>query len=133
MDQKMTDWLQHLQATSDEDAGRQSLAGRAVSRSETHLHFATADGVLAIPLDDINDVEAPFLDDLSRVRLTLRSSRNITRIRRPVRLRQSDPGPIIIVGPGVNTTVCTTTYTGEGDETMCDDDGCVDSADDLAQ
>ncbi|MEV0473823.1 hypothetical protein [Streptomyces prunicolor] len=133
--EKLGEWLRRLTIRPDGEAGRQIMEGRALSRSESHVHFATSEGVLAIPVEDIEDVFSRFPDDSSRVSLALSSSANILRLRRPLWPRRYgvDPGPIVIIGPGVNTTVCTTTYTGAGDETTCDDDGCVDSADDLGQ
>jgi hypothetical protein len=39
------------------DAAKTTLQGRAISRSEDSLHLATATGIMAVPIDAIEDVK----------------------------------------------------------------------------
>jgi hypothetical protein len=48
--------LDGLEMRPTEEAARTSYLGKAVSRSETEVHFATEHGLLAIPLDVIEEV-----------------------------------------------------------------------------
>jgi hypothetical protein len=133
MTERFEDLVRRLPERSDDDFAAVRLIGRAVSRSDTHLHLATRTGVVAVPLSDINDVRVRFPDDPTRVAVTVRDRDNVRLVRRAVQVRSRpdiDPGPVVIVGPGVRTTVCSTTYTDEGEEMVCDDENCEGHDDD---
>jgi hypothetical protein len=139
LSKQLDELVGHVPQRSDEDAARVTLVGRALSRSDRHLHLATSTGVLAVPLSDIEDVTVRFRDDPTRVSVTVRGGRESVRLLRrglaPRQQQREEPPPIVIIGPGVRTTVCTTTYTDGGDPEgeMCDDEDCRDSQDDEFQ
>jgi hypothetical protein len=129
MIEQLEELLHRVPQKSDEDFARARVIGRAVSRSDTHLHLATRRGVVAIPLSQIDDVRGRFADDPARVTVTVRERESVQLVR-PAQV-DIDPGPVVILGPGVSMTVCTTTYTGEGEEeTTCDDEDCRGPTDD---
>ena len=132
MDKTLDKLLARLPTRSDEQTGSQTLVGRALSRSEENLHLATSKGVLAIPIGRIQSVTTRFTEDPALVTVVVKGSESLRLLRRPLRPRRAvaEDGPVVIIGPGVTTTVCTTTYTGEGDETTCDDEDCHSSDDD---
>jgi hypothetical protein len=145
MAKKLEELLGRLPERSDEDVAAVTLVGRALSRSDTHLHLATSKGVVAVPLAQIDDVRVRFADDPARVSVKVRDPDSVRLMRRalvprarpdidpgPVTLRARpdiDPGPVII-RDGVGTTVCNTTYTGEGEDQVCDDEDCSSASDD---
>ena len=51
---RISELLGKLQAQPD--AAQITLQGRATSRSETNLHLAVSSGIVAIPIDEIEDV-----------------------------------------------------------------------------
>ena len=129
MAEKLDELMRLLPEKTDEEFARLRLDGRAVSRSSTHVHLATRRGVVAVPIDEIEGVHGRFADDPARVTLTVRNRARVQLLRSAQ--VDIDPGPVVILGPGVSTTVCTTTYTGEGDEeTTCDDEDCQGPVDD---
>ena len=131
MSDKLTEWLESIPVASEKDAATTTLVGRALSRSDTHLHLATTRGVVTIPLANIHDVRLRFADDPSRVSVNVHGTHEIKLIRKAIAFRPTeDPGPVIIHG-GVGTTVCNTTYTGDSeDEATCDDEDCQSSSSD---
>jgi hypothetical protein len=132
MAKKLEELLGRLPERSDEDVAASTLVGRALSRSDTHLHLATRKGVVAVPLSQIDDVTVRFADDPSRVSVKVRDPDSVRLMRRALvpRARPDiDPGPVIIQ-EGTRTTVCNTTYTDEGEDQVCDDEDCNSASDD---
>lgn len=133
MREKLQDLLGRLPERPESDFAAVRLVGRAVSRSDTHLHLATRKGVVAVPLSEIGDVTPRFADDPTRVSIDVHDRESVRLVRQAIRPASDvdiDPGPVVILGPGVSTTVCTTTYTDEGEETTCDDEDCGSTDDD---
>jgi hypothetical protein len=48
--------LGHLERKADDDLARYTFGGKALSKSEKNLHLAVADGIVAIPLANIEQV-----------------------------------------------------------------------------
>jgi hypothetical protein len=48
--------LGHLERKADDDLARYTFSGKALSKSEKNLHLAVADGIVAIPLTNIEQV-----------------------------------------------------------------------------
>jgi hypothetical protein len=81
----LTGLLDLLEERADDGLARVTYSGIAVSRSKDHLHLAVPSGVLAIPLDEIEDV-APIHE--VRPQNVFVAVRNANAIRHLIRVDQ---------------------------------------------
>ncbi len=153
-DWNLKELLERIEETRDEEVATVTFRGLACSRSADNLHLAISNGVIAIPIENIEDVTRLNLADQNTVAVKVRNSDTVKYLKRmpilgdcvdlasvagqktPLQAliaaasRSDDIKWPPIYGPGVNTSVCTTTVT---DGNACDDSDCVNSDDSIAQ
>lgn len=151
---KLKELLARIEETRDEEVSTVTFRGFACSRSADNLHLAIANGIIAIPIENIEDVTKLGLVDQNTVAVKVQNSNCVKYLKRmpimedcvgsasiagqntPLQgliaaaLKSDDTTWPPIYGPGVNTSVCTTTVT---DGNACDDSECIDTDDSLGQ
>lgn len=94
---RISDLLNTLKV--EPEAIRLTMEGKAVSRSETSLHLAGPTGLVAIPLDEIEDV-VPLgtTNDPTMVSVTLRDATKVRRLSNVQPAMQSAMRPGMVAG-----------------------------------
>lgn len=151
---KLKELLARIEEVQEEQITTATFRGFACSRSADNLHLAIANGVIAIPIENIEDVTRLRLTDQITVAVKVRNPDDVKYLKRTAILRSlADPDSVAgqdtplralfagiansddipwppIYGPGVNTSICVTTVT---DGNACDDFECQDFDDDVYQ
>lgn len=130
--------LGKLERKADTEYAQRTFTGRALSQNDNHLHVATEQGVVAIPLSEIQSVNPFSKDQKDIVAVTVKNADAVVAL---MRMRSALPGLGDVLGGGVfgNTgdTVTgfscldTCTVTGGPNCDATDDTfGCRDTLDD---
>jgi len=124
--------LNRLETKAEEGFARVFFRGRAVSKSADNLHLSVPQGIVAIPLGEIERVEAISKDEPTLVAVTVRNGDRVKPLvtvnsdcstRREERLVHRQPRLQDV--PSVITSFtyadqCSDTMTGDGsDDTVC--------------
>jgi hypothetical protein len=147
--------LDRLEEKSDDQVGLTALRGRALSRSSHNLHLAIQGGIVAVPIENIQEVTSLSTAQPDLVQLLIRNPQKIQPL---LKVRPFNPfggnggggsveaardGEVVPANrearyPGVGVSTCMSTDSdtisgGNGETDACDDvkENC--SADDLQQ
>lgn len=148
-------FLDRLEEKPDDQVGLTALRGRALSRSAQNVHLATGGGIVAIPIESIQEVTSLGKAQPDVVQLLVRNPQEIQPLLqvRPfnpfgantlngtvetARDAEVVPGDREVTYPGVGVSTCTSTDTdttsgANGVPDQCDDVNETCRADDLAE
>lgn len=90
-DRSVDQLLNRLESRLDDGLSRMTYSGRAMSKSNTHLHMCVSSGIVLIPIDQIESVSS--IHERTDPDLVAVTVRDAGRVRHALTLEQVKDGP----------------------------------------
>jgi len=110
--ERVCDFMKRLEDKADDGLARLVYSGKALSKSDQHLHMCVSSGVVLIPLSEIEEVDQIYPDiDADLVNVTVKNANLVRHIMKLEQLRdtptarspQDSPGDHFLHGTATTT------------------------------